>query len=172
MNTGKEKMPSRIIVIALGANLPSEAGTPAETIHAALAALKQNGITLAEVSPFYRTPAWPDPADPEFVNAVARIETALPPEGLIARLHAVEEQFGRMRGVRNAPRRLDIDLIDYEGRIEDGSPVLPHPRMQTRAFVLAPLRDVAPGWRHPVSGKTVETLLRELPDAGRSATRL
>jgi 2-amino-4-hydroxy-6-hydroxymethyldihydropteridine diphosphokinase len=71
----------------------------------------------------------------------------------------VEAEFGRERGKKNAPRTLDLDLIAYGGRIEEGQPQLPHPRMETRAFVLVPLRDVAPEWRHPVSGRTVSELI-------------
>ena len=152
-----------MIVIALGANLPSPAGLPAATLRAALVALEENGITPVEVSPFYRSAAWPDPSDPEFVNAVALVATAMEPAELVSALHRIEARFGRRRGMRNAPRTLDLDLVDYDGRVEGGPPVLPHPRMVARAFVLAPLKDIAPGWRHPVSGRSVEELLAALP---------
>jgi len=152
-----------MIVIALGANLPSQAGTPRDTLLAALAALRRNGVNIPAVSAFYATPAWPNPDDPPYVNAVARIETELSPRDLMALLHEVETSFGRERSARNAPRTLDLDLVDYEGRVQDGPPALPHPRMQDRAFVLVPLADVAPGWTHPVSGKTVAAMIAELP---------
>lgn len=159
-----------MIVIALGANLPSRAGAPRETLLAALDALTAFGIRISALSPFYATKAWPDPSDPAFVNAVALIDTELSPRALMTKLHEVETSFGRKRSKKNAPRPLDLDLIDYDGRMEDGPPVLPHPRMHDRAFVLAPLADVAPGWRHPTSGETVERLLAALSDHG--ATRL
>jgi 2-amino-4-hydroxy-6-hydroxymethyldihydropteridine diphosphokinase len=152
-----------MILIALGSNLPSHAGMPPDTLRAALAELARDDLRIAAVSSFYKTPAWPDPADPSFVNAVARIETSLTPQSLIARLHDVERHFGRERGERNAPRTLDLDILDYDGRIEAGPPVLPHPRIESRAFVLVPLRDVAPDWRHPVSGQPVDALIRALP---------
>lgn len=152
-----------MIVIALGANLDSSAGHPADTLHAALAALARRGLEIAQVSGFYRTPAWPDPNDPPFVNAAARVRTQLEPAALLALLHEVEAKFGRRRSVKNAPRTLDLDIVDYDGRMLTGAIELPHPRMESRAFVLVPLRDVAPEWRHPVSGKTVDALIAALP---------
>ena len=157
-----------MIVVALGANLPSQAGPPRVTMLSALDALTASGIRIAALSPFYASEAWPDPGDPAFVNAVALVETELSPIELMTRLHEVETSFGRKRSKKNAPRPLDLDLIDYDGRIDAGPPVLPHPRMQDRAFVLAPLADVAPDWRHPVSGKTVGQLLAA---ADRDGTR-
>jgi 2-amino-4-hydroxy-6-hydroxymethyldihydropteridine diphosphokinase len=112
---------------------------------------------VKRVSSLYESPAWPDPADPAFINAIAEIETSLPPEALLAGLHAIEAGFGRRRSVRNAPRSLDLDLIAYHNEIrggEDADLILPHPRLSGRAFVLAPLLEVAPDWRHPVSGET------------------
>ena len=154
-----------MILIALGANLPSPAGAPQETLEAALCELAARGITIEMQSGFYRSPAWPDPADPPFVNAVAAVRTGLAPGPLLDVLHEVERQFGRVRGVPNSPRTLDLDLIDYDGRIQQGPPILPHPRSETRAFVLVPLREVAPDWRHPVSGRSVSELIAALSGA-------
>ena len=148
-----------MIVIALGANLDSQVGPPAQTLASALDALRANGIGIVAVSRYYSTPAWPDPGDPPFVNAVAAVQTSLPPERLMTLLHEIEDAFGRTRGAKNAPRTLDLDLIDYDGRIEAGPPILPHPRMAERAFVLVPLAEIAPGWRHPASGLSVEELV-------------
>jgi 2-amino-4-hydroxy-6-hydroxymethyldihydropteridine diphosphokinase len=154
----------RMIVIALGANLDSQVGPPAKTITAAWKALSIRGIQIASASRLYRTPAWPDPSDPPFVNAVACIETKLSPRALMDVLHDVETSFGRERTAKNAPRTLDLDLIDYQGRVEDGPPVLPHPRMAERAFVLIPMADVAPEWRHPQSGASLADLMAALGD--------
>ena len=154
-----------MILIALGANVPSPAGQPADTLLAALRELGQRGITVEKQSGFYKNPAWPDPRDPPFINAVARVQTELPPAALLALLHEVETQFGRTRHVPNAPRTLDLDLLDYDGAVQSGPLSLPHPRMQDRAFVLVPLRDVAPDWSHPVTGDTVSELIAALPPA-------
>lgn len=160
-----------MILVALGANLPSQAGSPAMTLASALGAMAAHRIRVRNVSHYYETPAWPDPADPPFVNAVARIDTPLGPAALLEALHAIEAEFGRQRSVVNAPRTLDLDLIDYDGRVEAGPPVLPHPRMAERAFVLVPLRDVAPDWRHPQNRKSLADLIEAIPAGERDAVR-
>lgn len=153
-----------VILIALGGNLVSPAGPPAETLKRALARLERLGVKILSVSPFYETPAWPQAADPPFVNAVATVNTVLQPVDLLDLLHGVETEFGRMRSVPNAPRTLDIDLLDYDGRVMTGRLVLPHPRLAERSFVLVPLAEVAPGWRHPVLGQGAGELLALLSD--------
>ena len=154
-----------MILIALGANLDGPAGAPRAQLEAALAALSGRGIRVRERSRFFRTPAWPDPSDPPFVNAVAALETSLPPEALLAALHAVENQLGRRRSRPNAPRPIDLDLIDYDGlvRASGAPPILPHPRLAERGFVLLPLADIAPAWRHPASGEGLTALIAALP---------
>jgi 2-amino-4-hydroxy-6-hydroxymethyldihydropteridine diphosphokinase len=164
-----------MILIALGANLPSRAGAPELTLGATLAAIRRRGVGTGPVSHFYRTPAWPEPVDPWFVNAAAGLTTRLGPLQLLELLHDVETEFGRNRSgeaKRNAPRALDIDLLDYHGVIQSGPPELPHPRIAERAFVLVPLRDVAPKWTHPVSGKCVSDLIAALGEAAHVPTRL
>jgi 2-amino-4-hydroxy-6-hydroxymethyldihydropteridine diphosphokinase len=153
-----------MILIALGANLPSPAGAPAATLSGALGRLKECGITILSVSSFYQTPAWPDPQEPPFVNAVASIATRLPPAELLTLLHDVEAGFGRVRGAANASRSLDLDLLDYDGRIMSSDVVLPHPRMAERSFVLVPLAEIASGWQHPVTRQGAAEILAKLPD--------
>lgn len=152
-----------MILIALGGNLASRAGEPAQTLDAALASLEQRGVRVRATSPYYVTPAWPDPSEPAFTNAVAQVESSLSPHALMELLHETETVFGRVRSHRNAPRTLDLDLLDYDGRVEQGPPVLPHPRLAERAFVLVPLADIAPDWIDPVSGKNVAALIAALP---------
>jgi 2-amino-4-hydroxy-6-hydroxymethyldihydropteridine diphosphokinase len=161
-----------MIVIALGSNLSSQAGGPQETLAAAIARLTHNDATVRKVSRYFKTVAWPDPNDPPFTNAVALIETARDPAALMTLLHETEDAFGRVRGPRNAPRTLDLDLIDYDSRVEAGPPALPHPRLETRGFVLIPLRDIAPDWRHPASGASLDALIAALPEDARAVTPL
>jgi 2-amino-4-hydroxy-6-hydroxymethyldihydropteridine diphosphokinase len=154
-----------MILIGLGANLASDAGPPADTLKRALGELERQNVAIRHVSHFYETPAWPDPADPVFVNAVAAVQTRHQPVELLMLLHGVETALGRLRSAPNAPRTLDLDLLDYDGQVmADPQLTLPHPRIAGRSFVLVPLRDVAPGWRHPVTGQGVEELLAALPD--------
>jgi 2-amino-4-hydroxy-6-hydroxymethyldihydropteridine diphosphokinase len=156
-----------MIYIALGANLPSSVGTPEETLRRALALLPSRGVAVEAVSPFYKTPAWPDPKDPPFVNAVARVRTKLSPADLMRVLLQIESEFGRKRSQKNAPRALDLDLIDYAGLVTDAAHLmLPHPQLHERAFVLKPLSDVAPEWRHPVTGQSVSELLKIVGEDG------
>lgn len=155
------------IYISLGANLPHPTyGSPADTLRAALADFKVRGVELRHLSPLYRTAPVPVSDQPWYVNAVAEIATDLSADALLATLHAVEEVFGRVRSVANAARRIDLDLLDFRGGIAPGGPgraTLPHPRMTDRAFVLRPLADLAPGWRHPVSRTPIEALVAALP---------
>lgn len=157
-----------MILIGLGANLSSSVGAPDATLRAALAELASRGIGIESISPFYRSPAWPDRRDPAFVNAVASIATDLSPQELMARLHETETLLGRMRSARNAPRTLDLDLLDYRGLVAAGPPTLPHPRAASRNFVLIPLRDVAPDWTHPLSKERIDQLIAALPREERS----
>lgn len=157
-----------MIFIGLGANLPGPWGTPAEAIARACARLAECGVAVRARSRLYDSAPWPPSEQARYVNAVARIETALSPALLLELLHRIEREAGRVRGVPDAARTLDLDLLDYDGRVEAGPPVLPHPRLQERGFVLSPLAELAPEWRHPVSGLGVATLLARLDPAARA----
>jgi 2-amino-4-hydroxy-6-hydroxymethyldihydropteridine diphosphokinase len=157
-------IPSEIL-IALGANMPSRAGPPALTLKAALAALTAAGVDVLKVSSFFETAAWPDPADPPFTNAAASLRTSLQPVAVLELLHAIETDFGRVRSRKNAPRTLDLDLLAYGDVIlDEPGLILPHPRLAERRFVLEPLAEIAPGWRHPVTGLTPAQMLATLTD--------
>jgi 2-amino-4-hydroxy-6-hydroxymethyldihydropteridine diphosphokinase len=155
------------IFVGAGANLPHERyGSPRQTLEAALGALGRRGIHTVCVSPWYRTAPVPVSDQPWFENAVVEVATDLPADALLAELHAVEAAFGRARTVPNAARPIDLDLLDYRGEIASGGPgkaTLPHPRMAGRGFVLRPLADLAPDWRHPVTGQPISDLLAALP---------
>jgi 2-amino-4-hydroxy-6-hydroxymethyldihydropteridine diphosphokinase len=150
-----------MIYVALGANVASPAGPPAVTLARALEAMGRASMTVEAVSAFYETAAWPNPADPPFVNAVAKLRTRLGPSDLLRALLAIEREFGRVRKSRWEPRSLDLDLIDFGGLVTDEAHLmLPHPRLHERGFVLRPLMDVAPAWRHPDTGLQVGDLLK------------
>ncbi len=159
-----------MILIAAGSSLPFCGIDSQQIVLSAFSALGRL-TDLRGVSPLYHTPAWPDPAEPPFVNAAAAIETDLRPEVLLAVLHSIEAGFGRLRRRKNAPRTLDLDLIAYDQERRDASSAvgdgvglqLPHPRLADREFVLAPLADIAPNWRSPETGKTVREMLAALP---------
>ena len=153
-------------IVAIGANLPRADGSgPLETCRWALGRLAAiPGMRLLAVSSWWvSAPIPPDPASPPFVNGAALLEGDTTPEALLAALHAIEDEAGRARPRPNAPRVLDLDLIDLGGRVRAGKdPVLPHPRAHLRAFVLRPLTEIAPGWVHPVLGQRPAALLAGL----------
>jgi 2-amino-4-hydroxy-6-hydroxymethyldihydropteridine diphosphokinase len=152
-----------MILIGLGSNLPSHAGDSVATIHEALTALGENGIRVIATSRFWKTAPVPVSDQPWFVNAVAALYTVLSPQALLVRLHDIERRFDRERYELNAARTLDLDILDYNGLIHDSAPILPHPRLDTRAFVLLPLKDIAPDWVHPRSGTSLDALIAALP---------
>jgi 2-amino-4-hydroxy-6-hydroxymethyldihydropteridine diphosphokinase len=156
---------AKLILIGLGANLPtSEFGPPVAGCEAALVELDNRGLRVAARSRWYTSAPVPPSDQPWFVNGVARVETALTPDAVLAVLHAVERRFGRVRTVRNAARTLDLDLLAYgDVVLREGEVVVPHPRLHERAFVLLPLAEVAPGWRHPVLGLTAAAMVEALP---------
>lgn len=155
------------ILVAIGANLVSADGrSPRDTcIWAAgqLAALP--GLRLDAVSRWFETRPIPESDQPSFINGVAVLSGPAEPHALLQALHAIEDAAGRTRGATNAARTLDLDLLAIDRIVLDTPDLtLPHPRLQDRAFVLAPLCDVRPGWRHPVSGVTAKALLDRVAD--------
>lgn len=175
-------------LVALGGNLRSEAGRPEDTLRAALSRLEQRGVVLEAVSRLYRTPCFPAGAGPDYVNAAARIRWPGDARSLLRVLHDTETEFGRARTRRWGRRTLDLDLIamgdlvlpdrevqrrwrelrpDRQAEETPDQLILPHPRLQDRAFVLVPLCDVAPLWRHPVTGSTIAEMAAELPAEAR-----
>ncbi len=163
-----------MILIGLGANLPHpEHGAPESTLTAALERISARGIRIVAQSGWYVSPPFPPSLSqqPWFVNGVIAVETTDEPDRLLQTLHEIEWSFGRVRQARWAPRWIDLDLLAYDDRLAPasgvhGTPELPHPRMAERAFVLLPLREIAPDWRHPVSGATAAELLARADGAG------
>jgi 2-amino-4-hydroxy-6-hydroxymethyldihydropteridine diphosphokinase len=154
------------IFVAIGANLPSARhGEPLATCRAALPAMAAAGVRVVACARWYASRPVPAASQPMYVNGVVRVATDLSPSALLAVLHEIESAFGRVRGARNAARVLDLDLLTYANRVSDveGEPILPHPRMHERAFVLCPLAELAPAWRHPRFGIHIGALLAALP---------
>lgn len=179
-------------LLALGGNLPSQFGSPIQTLQESLIHLNRNGLHIRAVSRFFQTPCFPAGAGPDFVNAAATIETTRPAAEVLTKLHKVESTFGRERVTRWGTRTLDIDLIGLGSQVlpnasvwagwRDLAPdqqtqetpdelILPHPRLQDRGFVLAPLMDIAPDWKHPVLGRTVAQMFADLPEIAQKEPR-
>lgn len=181
-------------LVAFGANLPFGGEPPAETILQAVKMLAEEGLSVLALSPLYATPCFPPGAGPDYVNAAAVLQSGpeIDAASILQRLHLVEGYFGRIREQRWGMRTLDIDLVGFgdsvlpdaatqdawrdlppeaQARTTPDRLILPHPRLQDRAFVLVPLADVAPDWVHPRLGLTVRQMLAALPVADREAVK-
>jgi 2-amino-4-hydroxy-6-hydroxymethyldihydropteridine diphosphokinase len=181
----------REAVIALGSNQDFGDFPPKEILTQAIDCLASLGLQPAVASRLYHTPCFPAGAGPDYINAVVRVGVPAQMTALqvLALLHQIEAKFGRARSTRWAGRTLDIDLIalgdevapdlagfrhwqqlppEAQSRLAPEQLILPHPRLQDRGFVLVPMADVAPDWRHPVLGLTVVQMLAALPDAARA----
>ena len=147
------------VIVALGSNLPAGFASSEALLEAALKQFPQAGLPVLARSGWWRSVAWPDAEGNEYRNGVAIVEANAPPKAVLEALFAIERAFGRIRSAPNAARTLDLDLIAY-GREVVGGPglILPHPRAHERLFVMGPLAEIAPDWRHSVSGRTAAQL--------------
>jgi 2-amino-4-hydroxy-6-hydroxymethyldihydropteridine diphosphokinase len=147
------------VVVALGSNLAGEFASSETLLEAALARFPQAELPVLARSGWWSSAAWPDPMGPEYRNGVALVEAKGGPQAVLQALFSIETHFGRDRRARNAARTLDLDLIAYGRQVIDAPGlILPHPRAHERLFVMGPLAEIAPGWRHPVLGKTAAEL--------------
>lgn len=168
--------------------MPSRHGNSPATVKAALGALDGGAMRLVAQSRLYRTPFIPKDTGADVINAVALIETSLSPQATLSRLHAIEDDFERARAARWGERTLDLDLLTFANRVlpnratltewmdlpfeaqkqhTPGELIVPHPRLQDRAFVLVPAAEIAPDWPHPITGKTIAQMCAALPAAAR-----
>ena len=182
------QVPLRQGHVALGANLATSTRTPIETLTCALELFEGESLKVLARSAWYQTPAFPAGAGPDFVNGVVKIESALMPQDIISALHRIESEMGRQRLNRWEARVCDLDLVEFAGCVlpdeqvfrdwmalpmeaqsseTPPSLILPHPRMQDRSFVLVPMAEISPDWRHPVTGLSVSQMLEALPDHDR-----
>ncbi len=163
---------STSVIIALGSNDKGAWPDISALLDAAVHDLESAGLGDVRRSRWWRSAAWPDPADPPFLNGVVHGAWDGTADDLMATLSGIEARFGRERSVKNAPRTLDLDLIDFGGQVlESPDLTLPHPRAADRLFVMGPLAELVPGWRDPVSGRPV-TALVETARVGRDAVPL
>ena len=160
-----------MIYLALGSNLTGDFANSAQLIGAAIDNVRLCGAHVVTRAPLYRSaavgPKVEGQAQGDYINTVVEVRCVLPPLGLLRRLHGLEAAFGRERRVKWGPRTLDIDILSYHAEVQSGLAEIPHPRLVARAFVLYPLRDMAPGWRHPISGAGVNELIKGLPASER-----
>lgn len=178
------------VILAFGANLPFRKRQPAATIIAAMQDLAANAVQFHAVSRAFQTPCFPKNAGPDFVNAAAAVSYDGTITQLLALCHDVEARFGRTRRARWSARTLDIDILaagetvlpdktiwsqwqtlppDQQATTAPEQLIVPHPRLSERAFVLIPMADVAPDWRHPMLDKTASQLKNALPLAEKAA---
>lgn len=149
------------IYIALGANLSNKKASFIK----ALEALERNKVQVLNVSGLWQSPSWPPgQGHPDYLNAVAAVEFTGSAQSLLAILQGIEIEMGRVRTVRNAPRPLDLDIIDFRGEVlKEATLTLPHPRLYERGFVLFPLQEIAPEWQDPISTRSLEHYIARLP---------
>ena len=156
-----------MIFLGLGSNLPSKYGNRFKNINLAISYLEEYGIKIIKKSSFYQTLSYPNKGNPKFINVVILVETILPPIDLMSVLIFIEERLERKRGKKNDPRTCDIDIIDYNSQIlnlknNNLNLTLPHKELTSRNFVLFPLQEIFPEWKHPKTKEIINVLLQKL----------
>jgi len=158
-----------MIFLGLGSNLSSKFGDRFTNINLAISFLEGYGIKVIKKSNFYETPSYPNKENPKFINAVILVETTLPPVDLMSVLLFIEEKLGRKRGKKNDSRTCDIDIIDYNSQIlnlkfNNSELTLPHNDLSKRNFILFPLQEISPNWKHPKTKEFISDLLQKLSE--------
>ncbi len=163
-----------MIFLGLGSNLSSKYGDKFSNINLAISFLEAYGIKLIKKSSFYKTPSYPDRENPKFINVVILVKTNLPPIDLMSVLVFIEEKLERKRVKKNDPRTCDIDIIDYNNQIfnlkfNNLDFTLPHKELTSRNFVLFPLQEISPMWKHPKSKETIDNLIQKLSEEDKNS---
>tara|TARA_B100001093_G_scaffold305853_1_gene291910 strand:+ start:1515 stop:2027 length:513 start_codon:yes stop_codon:yes gene_type:complete len=148
------------IFIGIGSNL----GDRKSNIEKAKFYLNQSKIKITSISKYYETPSWPDPKKPNFLNVVLKVSCNFNSIDLLKICKLIEVKLGRKKDVKNAPRKCDIDIIDYNKMILDKSLILPHKSMHKRNFVLIPFFEIEKEWIHPTLNKDLKALIISLPN--------
>jgi len=156
-----------MIFLGLGSNLPSKYGDSFANINLAISSLEAYGIKVIKKSSFYKTPSYPDRENPKFINVVILVETNLLPIDLMSVLIFIEEKLERKRGKKNDPRTCDIDIIDYNSQIlnlryNNLELAVPHTELTSRNFILFPLLEISPKWKHPVTNEIISIYYKNL----------
>ena len=156
-----------MIFLGLGSNLSSKFGDRFTNINLAISFLEGYGIKVIKKSSFYETPSYPNKENPKFINIVILVDTTLPPVDLMSVLIFIEEKLGRKRDKKNDPRTCDIDIIDYNGQIlnlkyNNLNLTIPHKKLAKRNFVLFPLQEIFPEWKHPNTNEIINVLIQKL----------
>ena len=180
-------------LIALGSNKNLGPLKPLDILKKAIAELKQSEISLVSLSRFFESPAYPEGKEPNFVNCAIKIQVKCSPQEILQKLHKTEKNFNRKRDIRWGARTLDLDLLAQDGQIfpnekifrewynlpmveqmkkSPNNLILPHPRIQDRAFVLLPLLDIDPNWIHPILRKTALQMYEELNEQVKKSIQL
>ena len=163
-----------MIILSLGSNLSSKFGDRFYNLKHAIHMLEKQGIVIEKKSSFYETPSYPDQSNPKFINIVAAVNTNLSLKDLITILIFVEENLERKRNNKNDPRTCDIDIIDFNDKIlslkyKNSYFEVPHKNLATRNFVLFPLQEILPNWKHPKTKEFIGTLIQKLSAEHRKA---
>ena len=152
-----------MIFLNIGSNLDSSKGNRFFNLNKTLELIKLENIKIIKISSVYETPSYPDKKKPKFLNIGLCVECNYLPEQLIKKFHKIEKKLQRTRGIKNQPRTCDIDLIDYNGKILNSRKVItPHPIAHLRNFVLYPIKEIAPIWKHPILNKRIDFLIKKL----------
>jgi 2-amino-4-hydroxy-6-hydroxymethyldihydropteridine diphosphokinase len=152
-----------MIYINIGSNLNSQNGDRTFNIKKAIDLILFEKIKIIKKSSIYETPSYPNKKNPKFLNICLQIESKDKPEVLIKKFKIIEKKLQRRRGLKNQPRTCDIDIIDYEGKkIRSKDLITPHPRAHLRNFVLFPLYEISPKWKHPILNKKIDYLINKL----------
>ena len=166
-----------MIYLGIGSNLPSSFGDRFKNIGLAVSYLKEKKINLIKQSSFYETFSYPDKNNPKFINIVVSVNSILSPKNLMSSIISIEERLERKRDKKNDPRTCDIDIIDYNGEVGkynfDGIKLtLPHKNMEDRNFVLHPLKEICPDWKHPKTKINIDLLIKNLKTRNNEITKL
>jgi len=163
-----------MVVLSLGSNLRSKYGDKYENLKYAISLLEHMGILLDKKSSFYETPSYPDKNKPKFVNMVISIKTSLSPVNLMTIIIDIEKKLERIRKNKNDPRTCDIDIIDYKDQIikiknNNFHLEIPHKNLASRNFVLYPLQEILPNWKHPKTKEILTVLINKLNEEDRKS---